>query len=75
LEVVLPEPRLKEVEDLLRDEPMLEVWYERIWEQRILLKILATVEENEHLMDLLGRHFAGESQKLFVAVTGLLNFL
>jgi uncharacterized hydrophobic protein (TIGR00341 family) len=58
MEVVLPEQHLKEVEELLREEPVIEVWYSRISEQQTLVKILASVEETEHLMDLLDKHFA-----------------
>jgi uncharacterized hydrophobic protein (TIGR00341 family) len=58
LEVILPEQQLRKVEELLKDEPVVEVWYDRISEQQTQLKILATAEETEHLMDLLDQHFA-----------------
>ena len=60
LEMVLPEEHLGEVEQLLKDEPVVQVWYDRISEQQTLLKILATAEETEHLMDLLNQRFASE---------------
>jgi hypothetical protein len=54
LEVVLPEDSTsRKVEELLREEPLAEVWYDRISEQQTLIKILASAEETEHLMDLL----------------------
>ena len=59
LEVVLPEQHLKKTEELLREKPVVEVWYNRISEQQTLLKILATAEATEHLMDQLDKHFAG----------------
>lgn len=60
LEMVLPEEHLGEVEELLREEPVVEIWYDRISEQQTLLKILATAEETEHLMDSLNQSFANE---------------
>lgn len=60
LEMVLPGEHLGEVEELLREEPVVEIWYDRISEQQTLLKILATAEETEHLMDLLNQRFANE---------------
>ena len=60
LEMVLPENHLKEAEELLREEPVMEIWYDRISEKQTLLKILASAEETEHLMDLLNQRFANE---------------
>jgi uncharacterized hydrophobic protein (TIGR00341 family) len=60
LEVVLPEPLIREVEGLLKNGPVVQIWYDQISEQQTLLKILATAEETEHLMDLLNQRFAGE---------------
>ena len=60
LEVVLPDQHLKEAEELLRENPVIEVWYNRISEQQTILKILATAEETEHLMDQLDQHFASQ---------------
>ena len=60
LEVVLPDQHLKEAEELLRENPVIEVWYNRISEQQTILKILATAEETEHLMDQLDKHFANQ---------------
>lgn len=58
LEMVLPEQRVGDVKELLRDELAVEVWYDRISEEQSLVMILATVEETEHLMDLLDQHFS-----------------
>jgi uncharacterized hydrophobic protein (TIGR00341 family) len=60
LEMVVPEEHLGEVEELLREEPLMEIWYDRISEKQTLLKILATAEETEHLMDLLNQRFAND---------------
>jgi uncharacterized hydrophobic protein (TIGR00341 family) len=60
LEVVLPEQHLKEAETLFQEEPVASIWYDRISEQQTLLKILAPVEETEHLMDLLDKRFGSE---------------
>ncbi|MBM4286676.1 MAG: TIGR00341 family protein [Deltaproteobacteria bacterium] len=60
LEVVLPEENLREVEELLREEPLVGIWYDRLSEQQTLLKILATAQETEHLMDLLSKKFSGQ---------------
>ncbi|WP_449244037.1 TIGR00341 family protein [Desulfobacca acetoxidans] len=57
LEMTLPKPHVREVKELLQDEPVVEVWYDQISEELTLLKILATSEETEHLMDLLEKHF------------------
>jgi uncharacterized hydrophobic protein (TIGR00341 family) len=60
MEVVLPEQHLQKVEDLLREEPLAGIWVNRISEQQTLIKILASVEETEHLMDLLKNYFSHE---------------
>ncbi len=49
------------MQDLLQDEAVVQVWYGQISEQETMLKILATAEETEHLMDLLNQRFASES--------------
>ncbi len=60
MEVVLPEQHLQKVEELLREEPVAGIWYNRISEQQTLIKILASAEETEHLMDLLNQYFSHE---------------
>lgn len=60
LELVIPEEHLKEAEALLQEEPVANIWYDRISEQQTLLRILAPVEETEHLMDLLDKRFGSE---------------
>jgi len=60
MEVVLPEQHLQKVEELLREEALAGIWFNRISEQQTLIKILASAEETEHLMDLLDQHFSHE---------------
>lgn len=60
VEVVLPQEYLKEVDELLKEEPLVQVWYDQISEQQTLLKILATAEETEHLIDLFTQRFNNE---------------
>lgn len=58
IELVLPENHVKDLEELLKDEPVVDVWYDQISETKTLIKILASVEETEHLMDLLDKYFS-----------------
>jgi uncharacterized hydrophobic protein (TIGR00341 family) len=58
LEMVLPEGHVHEVKELLEDEPIVDVWYDQISETQVLIKILASMEETEHLIDLLDKHFS-----------------
>lgn len=60
LEMVVPEQHLRRVEELLREKPVLNIWYNRTSEQQTMLKILAYAEETESLMDLLEKQFAQE---------------
>lgn len=60
LKVVLPEQHLKEVDGLLREQPVASVWYDRISEQQTLLQILATAEKTEHLIEVFDNRFSGE---------------
>lgn len=58
IELVLPQDHTGDLEDLLKDEPVVDVWYDQISETKVLIKILASVEETEHLMDLLEKYFS-----------------
>lgn len=60
LEITLPSGNVAEVDDLFREEPIINIWYDKISEQQTLLKILAQAEESEHLMDLLEQRFGRE---------------
>jgi uncharacterized hydrophobic protein (TIGR00341 family) len=48
------------VEELIRGKPLVGIWYDKISEKQIMLKILATAEEIEHIMDLLNERFVNE---------------
>jgi len=58
LEMVLPAGQVDEVKEILKDEPIVDVWYDQISETQVLVKILASVEETEHLIDLADKHFS-----------------
>ena len=58
LEMVLSEGHVHEVKELLEGEPIVDVWYDQLSETQVLVKILASVEETEHLIDLLEKHFS-----------------
>jgi uncharacterized hydrophobic protein (TIGR00341 family) len=58
LEMVLPEGHVREVKELLKDEAVEDIWYDRISESQALIKILAQTEETERLIDLLGERFS-----------------
>jgi uncharacterized hydrophobic protein (TIGR00341 family) len=58
LEMVLPEGHVGEIKELLKDEPVEDIWYDRISESQTLIKILAHTEETERLIDLLGENFS-----------------
>jgi uncharacterized hydrophobic protein (TIGR00341 family) len=58
VEMVLPTGHVEEVKELLKDEPVVDVWYDQLSETQVLIKILASVEETEHLIDLLEKHFS-----------------
>jgi uncharacterized hydrophobic protein (TIGR00341 family) len=58
IELVLPQNHVRDLEELLKDEPVVDVWYAQVSETKTLIKILASVEETEHLMDLLDKYFS-----------------
>jgi uncharacterized hydrophobic protein (TIGR00341 family) len=58
LEMVLPEGHIDEVKELLEGEPIVDVWYDQLVADQVLIKILASVEETEHLIDLADKHFS-----------------
>jgi uncharacterized hydrophobic protein (TIGR00341 family) len=60
LEMVLPEEHQEEVEELIREKPLVGIWYDHISDKQIMLKILATSEDIEHIMDLLNERFVKE---------------
>lgn len=61
LEVVLPVDQVAAVDAMFLEKPVVNIWYDQISEQQILLKILAQADETEHLMDLLVKKFGHEA--------------
>lgn len=60
LEVVLPVDQVAAVDAMFQEKPVVNIWYDQLSEQQVLLKILAQAEETEHLMDLLAQRFGSE---------------
>jgi len=60
LEMVVPGEQLPPLEHLLRETPLVEVWYDRISERQTLVKILAQAEETDHLLDELQQRWGKE---------------
>ena len=58
LEMVLPAGQVDEVKELVKEEPIVDVWYDQLSETQVLVKILASLEETEHLIDLAEKHFS-----------------
>jgi uncharacterized hydrophobic protein (TIGR00341 family) len=61
IEMVLPEPQIKTVQELLQDRPVVDVWYDRLSDSQTLVKILVSTEETEPLIDLFDQHFSIET--------------
>ncbi|MGQ9919979.1 MAG: TIGR00341 family protein [Desulfobacca sp.] len=60
LETVLPVDHLAVVDAMLQEKPVVNIWYDQISKQQVLLKILLQAEETEHLMDRLAEKFGTE---------------
>lgn len=58
IEMVLPENHVGEARDLFQGKPVVDVWYDKISEDRTLIKVLVSVEDSEHLIDLLEKYFS-----------------
>jgi uncharacterized hydrophobic protein (TIGR00341 family) len=58
LEMMLSAGHVDEVKELLKDEPIVDVWYDQLSETQVLIKILASMEETENLIDLLDKNFS-----------------
>jgi len=57
IEVVIPEDRRQEVHDLLKEQPVLDSWDERLSNGRVLVKILLDGGNCEAILDLLSQRF------------------
>lgn len=58
IELVLPLDHVEELKKLLENESVEETWYDQISEDQTLIKILARLENTEHLMDQLDKYFS-----------------
>ena len=58
IEMVLPEASVKEARQLLQEQKVIDVWYDRLSKTQTLIKILVSVEESEPLIDILDRHYS-----------------
>ncbi|MEW6386302.1 MAG: TIGR00341 family protein [Thermodesulfobacteriota bacterium] len=58
IEMVLPQEHVEEARELLREQPVVDVWYDQLSEKQTLIKILVSLEETEHLIDLLDKHYS-----------------
>jgi cell fate (sporulation/competence/biofilm development) regulator YmcA (YheA/YmcA/DUF963 family) len=47
IEMVLPEQQIANVQKLLEDRPVVDVWYDKLSESLTLVKILVSTEETE----------------------------
>jgi uncharacterized hydrophobic protein (TIGR00341 family) len=57
IEIIAPANRQKEIHDLLKEQPMLGCWDERLSEERILVNLLVDAENVEAALDLLNGQF------------------
>jgi hypothetical protein len=58
IELFLPEDHSKFVQELLKDHHALGIWYEKLSEGKILVRVLLSAEETEAMMDLFEKHFS-----------------
>ena len=58
VEISLTENRRQEMEGLLREETVLNVWEQKLAEGKVLLKILLSAEQTEPLLDRLAKRFS-----------------
>ena len=59
IEIILPENEdFKRLHELLEDQPVIEVWEDRISNNKNILKILVKAEESENILDLLEKRFS-----------------
>jgi uncharacterized hydrophobic protein (TIGR00341 family) len=58
IEMVLPENFVEEARQLLQEQKVIDVWYDRLSESQTLIVILISVEESEPLIDFLNKHYS-----------------
>jgi uncharacterized hydrophobic protein (TIGR00341 family) len=60
IEMVLPGEQIKTVQELLKEKPVVSVWYDQISEEQTLVNILVKTEDSEPLIDLFDKNFSIE---------------
>jgi uncharacterized hydrophobic protein (TIGR00341 family) len=58
IELILPEERSKKVQELIKDYKPLGIWYEKLSENKILVRVLLSTEETEAVLDILEKQFS-----------------
>ena len=58
IELILPEDHLKYARDVLKDCQASGIWYEKLEENRMLIRILLPAEKTEEAMDTFEKHFS-----------------
>jgi hypothetical protein len=58
IELILPEEKSKEVQELIKDYKPLGIWYEKLSENKILVRVLLSTEETEAVLDILEKQFS-----------------
>ena len=58
IELILPEDQSKYVQDLLKDYQAVGIWYEKLLENKILVRVLLQAEHTEKVMDIFEQHFS-----------------
>jgi uncharacterized hydrophobic protein (TIGR00341 family) len=61
IEMVLPGEQIKTVQELLKEQPVVSVWYDQISEEQTLVNLLVKTEDSEPLIDLFDKHFSVET--------------
>jgi uncharacterized hydrophobic protein (TIGR00341 family) len=61
IEMVLPGEQIKTVQELLKEQPVVSVWYDQIYEEQTLVNILVRTEDSEPLIDLFDKNFSIET--------------
>jgi uncharacterized hydrophobic protein (TIGR00341 family) len=58
IELILPEHQSNYVQDLLKDYHAVGIWYEKLLENKILVRVLLQAEQTEKVMDIFEQHFS-----------------
>jgi uncharacterized hydrophobic protein (TIGR00341 family) len=58
IELILPEEKSKEIQELIKDQNPIDIWYEKLLEDKILVRVLLTTEETEAVLDIFEKQFS-----------------